>query len=344
MERLAITGCGMVTPAGLNAAASLAAIRAGVRAVNETNLWDPESGTYLAAGKVPLPQWWVGIGKLADLISPALLECFDAAKPIPPQAIPVLLGVAPSDRPFRLANLDTELVPEIELRLGFPLHVASRMVPRDRVSVAVALQVAAELISNGTASAVIVAGVDSLLVHDLKNHYLDNRRLLTPTNSNGFSLGEAGSATLVRRATDASGELQVLGVAIAREQATIESDKPMRGEGLTDTIRQALGQAEVTMKEVDLRITDLNGEHYRFKEMALATNRFARTGARGKLDLWHPIEYLGDVGAAIGPIICGIALDANRKHYSPGATALCTFGNDDGARAALILSYRNGGS
>src|SRR5208283_5975778 len=107
MPALAIKACGMVTAVGFNAPASLAALRAGIRNVNETNLWDPESGTYLAAGKVPLPQWWVGLGKLAELAAPAILECLEAAKPVPAQNIPVLLGVAPPDRPFRFSGLDT---------------------------------------------------------------------------------------------------------------------------------------------------------------------------------------------------------------------------------------------
>jgi 3-oxoacyl-[acyl-carrier-protein] synthase-1 len=54
---LAIKASGMVTSVGFNAPATCAAIRAGIRNVNETNLWDAESGSYLAAGKVDLPHW-----------------------------------------------------------------------------------------------------------------------------------------------------------------------------------------------------------------------------------------------------------------------------------------------
>ena len=43
-------------------------MRSGIRNVSEANLWDAETGEYLTAGKVALPQWWVGIGKLADLV------------------------------------------------------------------------------------------------------------------------------------------------------------------------------------------------------------------------------------------------------------------------------------
>jgi len=342
MSALAIRASGMVTPVGLNAPASLAAMRACIRNVNETNLWDKYSGTNLAAGKVPLPQWYVGLGKLADLVAPAILECFEAAKPVPAQNIPVLLGIAPPDRPFRFPGLDSQILLGIEHRLGFRLHAASKVIPRDHVSVVVALRDAEDLINTGKVPRVIIAAVDSLLHHDLKNYYLEKRRLLTPMNSNGFSLGEAGSAVLVMPASERpQGELQILSMSMSREKATIESEEPLRGEGLTQAIRSALHECGLTTQAVHYRITDLNGEHYKFKEWALQTGRFVRKPTAKLFDIWHPIEFIGDVGAAIGPIVLAIALHAGQKGYGNGPTVLCTLGNDDGERAALVVNYHS---
>jgi 3-oxoacyl-[acyl-carrier-protein] synthase I len=341
MTPLAIKAFGLVTSVGFNAPASLAAIRAGIRNVQETNLWDPETGTYLAAGKVPLPQWWVGIGKLADLAVPAILECFDAASPTAPQEIPVLLGIAPPDRPYRIPDLDVQIVTEIEQRLGFALHPASRVIARDHISIAVGLREAGSLIESGQARCVIVAAVDSLLQHDLKRYYLSKRRLLTPKNSNGFSLGEAGSALLVIRGMNVPGTLQIRGMGLSREQATIESEEPLRANGLVQAIREAFRDGGVTYDDLHYRITDLNGEHYKFKEMILAMMRFPRKPKPKLFDLWHPIEYIGDVGAAIGPIVLAVAQHAGQKGYGIGPTVLCTFGNDDGERAAIVVSYQS---
>ena len=335
----------MVTAVGFNAPSSLAALRAGIRNVNETNLWDKYSGTRLSAGRVSLPQWWVGIGKLADLATPAILECFTAAQPVPPEEIPVLLGVASPERPYRLPELDQDILGEIEHRLEFRLHPSSHVIPRDHVSVVVALQEAEKLIADGKATACIVAAVDSLVEHDLKNYYLEQGRLLTPNNSNGFSLGEAGGALLVVTPTNsAEGELEIRGIGMAREKAVIESEEPLRGEGLTEAIREALNEARITVQETQYRITDLNGEHYKFKEMALAQGRFYRQPTAKLFDLWHPIEYIGDVGAAIGSIVLGWALHAGQKGYGNGPTVLCTLGNDDGERAAIVVHYRRGES
>jgi 3-oxoacyl-[acyl-carrier-protein] synthase-1 len=187
---------------------------------------------------------------------------------------------------------------------------------------------------------VIVASVDSLIDTDLKDYYLSKRRLLTPSNSNGFCLGEAGSAVLVVPAErDGGDRVRVLGLGLAKETATVESEEPLRADGLVQAIRQAYHEGGVGYQDIDYRITDLNGEHYKFKEMTLAMMRFERKPKPKLFDLWHPIEYIGDVGAAIGPILLGWTLHANRKGYAVGPRVLCTLGNDEGTRGAIVLGY-----
>ena len=337
MTPLAIKACGMVTSVGFNAAAACAAIRAGIRNVHETNLWDAESGTYLAAGKVGLPHWWVGLGKLAELVSPAIFECVEAAKPVSPTSIPILLCVSSPDRPYRFEGLDRTILELVQYRLDFPLHPRSRVIARDHVAVLAALQEGEQLLDMGEAPCFIVAAVDSLIQQELVEHYLERRRLLTPKNSNGFSPGEAGSAILVGPASlEPADELTIRGIGLARETAAIDSEEPLRGEGLIEAITQALGQASCEIQDTHYRITDLNGEHYKFKEMVFAMMRFERKPRKRLFDLWHPIEYIGDVGAAIGPLVLGVALHAGQKQYGIGPGVLCTFGNDNGERGALV--------
>ncbi len=339
MKPISISACGLVTSAGFNAASSLAAMRAGIRCVKETNLWDAQSGEYLPAGKVQLPQWWVGIGKLAELVAPAINECLIAAQPIAATEIPVLLGVSSQDRPFRFDGLDEQILGEIEHRLDFQLHSKSQVIPRDHVSVVLGVHLAQQLINSGEASCCIVAAVDSLVQQDMVEYYMDKRRILTATNSNGFLPGEAGSAVLVVPATgNSNNDLEILGTGIAKENATIESENPLRGDGLTQAIGEAFKQSGLTIQEMYYRITDLNGEHYKFKEMVFAMMRYERKPKPKLFDLWHPIEFIGDVGAAIGPIVLSVAFHACQKNYGVGPTVLCTFGNDDGERAALVVN------
>ena len=49
----------------------------------------------------------------------------------------------------------------------------------------------------------MVAGVDSYLQQEVLDHYVELRRVLTASNSNGFLPGEAGCAVLVAPAGDA---------------------------------------------------------------------------------------------------------------------------------------------
>src|SRR5262249_28305300 len=154
------------------------AMRAGIRNVNETNLWDKYSGKFLAAGRVPLPQWWIGVGKLAELVAPAIQECFTAASPVPPTEIPVLLGVSSRQRPCRLRDLDERILDEVEQRLKVKLHPASCLIPRDHVSIAVGLRKASDLLINGRPPCCIVAAVDSLIQQDLVEYYNQKARLL----------------------------------------------------------------------------------------------------------------------------------------------------------------------
>jgi 3-oxoacyl-[acyl-carrier-protein] synthase-1 len=94
---LFVTAFGMVTPVGFSGPASCAAMRAGVRQVLETNLWDSTTGQYLCAGKVRLPQSWTGTERLAELVSPAIHECFAAASD-PPERIPLIICVSALSR------------------------------------------------------------------------------------------------------------------------------------------------------------------------------------------------------------------------------------------------------
>jgi len=339
MSGVAITAGGLVTAVGFNATASCAAIRAGIRGVRETNLFDPGSGEPVPAGKVDLPQWSEGTEKLADLVAPAIGECLIAANE-EPERIPILLGVHGSDRPHGFAGLGEALLDEIEVRLGIERHPQSGVAPRGQVSAALALRRASTIIEKGIARACVVAGVDSLMRQRVVDAYAQRRRVVTADNSNGFFPGEAGSAVLVCATQSIAGpRLEVLGMGFSREPAGIDSTDACRGEGLTHAIRDAVGAAGVDFGSLAFRVTDLNGEHYKFKEATFAVTRMEKRPHHEPFEVWHPIEYIGEVGAAIGPVALTVALTAGRRGYAPGEFVLFHFSSDDGERAAIVGRY-----
>jgi 3-oxoacyl-[acyl-carrier-protein] synthase-1 len=133
----------------------------------------------------------------------------------------------------------------------------------------------------------------------------------------------------------------VRGLGFAREPVTIEAEGPLRGEGMTQAVRAALTNAGVPIEQIDHRISDVSGEQYRFKELALALIRLLRE-RKVDLGLWHPADCVGETGAAALPLMLGVLLYGARKDYLPGPLFLAHLSNDDDKRAALVLSAARG--
>lgn len=333
---LTVVASGMVTAVGYNASASLAALRAGISGVQSKAWPDFESGKRVRCARVSLPQRHAGTALLVDLVSPAIDECLVAGGLTDTASVPLLVGVSRPEHPERPSDLEQILLRQIYGRLEAPGCRESRIYPGDQAGCAIALVEAQRLIGAGVAQHVIVAGVDSLLDRPSINAYAAKRRLLTPANSNGFLPGEAGAAVLLSGAPGPDGGLSIRGMGYAQESATINDTKPLRGTALTQAIRGALAAAQIGMRDVSFRVTDLSGEHYKFKEAMLAAMRLDQNPRPKPLDLWHPIEFLGEVRAAILPSILAWTWHALRLGYAPGPIALCHLGSDDGYRAALV--------
>ena len=100
--------------------------------------------------------------------------------------------------------------------------------------------------------------------------------------------------------------------------------------------RIALEQARTDFEHVEYRIADLIGESYFFKQSALASIR-VDSGHREIREIWSPGENLGNVGAAVVPLMMGMALTAVQKGYACGSPVLIEASGDDGACGAAVL-------
>lgn len=330
---IAVLNTGLVTSVGLSAPSSCAAIRAKLTNPSPTGFVDA-AGELLMAHQVALEQPWRGIAKLARMAAMAIAECLDGVPREDWSKIPLFLCVAESERPGRFDALDRELYFEIEQVLDIKFAPESIIVPRGRVGVALALARARELIATQKAPQVLIAASDSLLSWPTLRTYQGEDRLLTAANSNGFMPGEAAGALLVGPSTRA-GEFTCAGFGFGTEPAHIDSGEPLRADGLTRAIKDALLDAGREIHTMQVRITDLSGEQYYFKEAALALSRIQRIRTE-EFDIWHPAESCGEVGAAAGVLCVAVAHMASKKHYAPGDGRLLHFANDDGARAALV--------
>lgn len=335
MRPVSILASGMVTCVGLDAPSSCAAIRCAIDNFSETRFID-QGGEWIIGAQVPFEKPWRGLPKLVQMAIPAIRECLAHVGAVRPEQIPLLLGVAEKKRPGRLDGLDADLFAEIQKGLGVRFHHRSGVIAKDRVSGAVALGAARELIYNEKVPFCLVAGVDTYLIAATLAAYENNSRLLTSQNSNGFIPGEAAAAVLIGP-PNATAHLACHGIGFGLEKATIESGEPLRADGLVEAFKAAFADAQCGFDQVDYRLTDGNGEQYLGKEAALAMTRAMRV-RKDLFDIWHVADCIGETGSAAVPCAIAVALAASTKKYAPGPGVLCHFGSDDGQRFALVLA------
>ena len=331
---LLIERTGLVTSVGLTARTACAAIRAKVANPSITRFLGAD-GDFLSGHEVELAKPWLGLAKLANMAALAIEECLGDLTPKDCEKIPLLLCVAEPERPGRLDGLDEQVFKQVTALLDRRFAEGSAVIPHGRAGTAVALHRARQLVAAGQASQVVIAGTDTFLHWPTLQAYGEARRLLTETNSNGFMPGEAAGAVLITADRSCKG-LACTGIGFGVEAATVLSEEPLRADGLSTAVKQALQDASHAMHELDFRICDLSGEQYYFKEAALTLSRTMRQ-RKEFFDIWHPAECIGETGAAAGLAMLAVLDMSLRKGYAPGPKMLAHFSNDAGQRAALVL-------
>ena len=337
-QPIAIQSTGLVTAVGLSAQTSCAAFRAKIANSTETRFID-SSGEWIMAYQVRLAQPWRGLTKLAKMAAMAIEEALDRVPRTEWAQLPLILCVAEAERPGRLEGLDDLLFVQVCNELGASFAADSAVIAQGRVGVALALAQARNLLGRSKSSRVLIAATDSLLTWPTLSHYEQRDRLLTGRNSNGFMPGEGAGALLVGAPSGNVGEFVCTGIGFAKEAAHIDSEEPLRAEGLSLAVKAALADAGCQMHDMDFRITDISGEQYYFKEAALALSRILRV-RKEEFDIWHPAECTGEVGAAAGVAVICNAQAACEKQYAKGPNILAHMANDAGERAALSLQQR----
>lgn len=336
---LAITGTGMVTGVGLSAASTCAAIRCSIDNFQETRFID-EGGEWIIGSSVELDQPWRGETKLIKMAAMAIRECLAENPSIETEETPLLLCLAEKERSGRIIQDDNQLFIALQDELGLGFHAKSRVISMGHVSIGVALKHCRKLIEKYQMPQVLVAATDSLLVASTLQNYQEKDRLLSSINSNGFIPGEAGAAIVVEAQSQGS-QLVCDGLGFAVETATIDSEEPLRADGLTQAIKESLKDAKCEMGDLDFRISDVAGEQYHFKEATLALGRTLRV-RKPMFDIWHPADCVGETGAAIGLIMLSVFKTSNEKGYQLSRKTVAHLGNDQGKRIAIILRWQDG--
>jgi 3-oxoacyl-[acyl-carrier-protein] synthase-1 len=339
---VAITG--MVCAVGLSAPAASAAKRAGISGLEDL----PQllaAGEPVVVGAVPDPELpEQGSARLLELLVRPLREIAAAWHGWAPARTALMACLPERERPGAGTLALERVLERARAVLGFrPGAWGSCVVATGHTAAFDALRVARELLRRGDVDACIVCGADSLLSEPTLRWLDRTHRLKTPANRDGVIPGEAGVAAVVTMA-EAPGSThavsEIVGLGHAREAAHLLSGEPLLAEGLTAATRVALAEAGIGLHDVDLRVSDVTGELYGFKELALLEGRLMRVVRKREQPVWHWVEAIGDTGAAAGLAQLVLLDQAFRRGYAPGDLALCLTSALDGARAVAVVRRR----
>lgn len=332
---LFVVGAGACTAIGMSLAATDCALRAGMDHFQESD-FVCRNGDPIRVARLPDQSLW-GKRRLARWAACALEDCLRTAQPpLDLGQVPLLLLAAERARPHSDDDRYRQIYTELETVLGARLHPHSRIVTLGRTGIGAALQLAQQWLTAAQVAEVVILGVDSYLDAATINHYLAQRRLLTYDNSQGFLPGEAAAAVRIAL-TPAPGALRIDGIGFGEEPGRIDGSVPSRATGLSRALRQALQQAAMTPDAFDLRLSDQNGESFYAREAANAFTRLGNDGL-GKLATLTLADCVGEVGAALGPLMLGWAKCLFQRADTTGDSALAHLAGDDGTRVALALS------
>jgi len=341
-----ILAAGCITPIGLSLPESAASARARLARLREIAWLDRNFQPYIT-GRISDE----GLPPLADTLREACLQAREArmlrlahaamaealaALPADAGPIPLLLGLPehhstiPLDPPAFLARLAEQS--------GAPLDLArSVAVARGRAAGLMALRQAAARLASGETQYVLVGGVDSLLDLYVLGTLDRDGRIRNETNNDAFSPAEGaaflllGDAARHRQAPLAT----ISATALGQEAGHLHADAPYLGEGLADAI-SSLFKENPPASPVACTYSSFNGERYWAREFAVSRLRNARHFADA-MQMEHPAECCGDMGAAHGPVLAALAAHALAGGYRPGP-CLVYASSDHGDRAALLLN------
>ncbi len=334
MSAVAVFKVGATTAVGLNALQTGFLLRAGFPAMAEAPLAN-EAGEAITMAFVPtLDGRLVGAKRLAALARGPFEE---AVEPIREGSAEVHLAI---DEGCEEGALAADLL-EAMVR---------RAMPGASVSVKAAGEAAAGALLPEAIRALSIRRTDVVVIGGVHSDY-DPRaiaaleasgRLFSRDNLDARIPGEAAAFFVLMRAGDGgrrklSPLARVIGVGAGLERARPDNDEPAYAAlGLTAAVREATAQLARDGQTAGWMLTDLTSEMRRLYEWQSVFVRAQKVLGRPYL-IESPAQRIGYLGAAAMPLFVAMAATAWGHGYAPSPIALCTAGNDGGARAALVL-------
>jgi 3-oxoacyl-[acyl-carrier-protein] synthase-1 len=255
------------------------------------------------------------------------------------QPIPLLIAlpeVYPWGDPVG-ANFLEHLVAQSRVTLALK---QSHVLRAGRAGGLLAVERALGLLKTGRVPCVLVGGVDTYRDARLLAMLESEGRLHTGQLPDGFIPGEGAAFLLLGPPGEGKRRKQVplasiLSAGSGNEPGHRYSEKPYLGEGLAQAVRNMFEQLQAQSLRVRCVYAGLNGERFWTKEWGVAYLRHTQY-FEAEHQLQHPIEYTGDPGAALGPMMLALAAIGMKKGYQQGP-CLVWCSSDRQERAAVLL-------
>lgn len=334
-----ITATGMVCAVGLDAASACAAMRAGIANFVELPYYDLNGELIIGAPVASFEDDFENEERLVAILSAAVAECIEKQDISLLAKIPIIVGLSESNRPGGRDGLGASIISRIESRLNIRfMSTLSCVLAQGHTSCFRALSLAKEYFRDERLEGCVVCAVDSY-INAKSLLWLDHAwRLKTQGNSDGVIPGEAAAAIWLspRVKGKCARVSRIVGVGFSHETATVLSEEPLVGKGIAGAAQNALSVAHLSVGKIRLRMSDLTGEGYGFREQALLVARLVRASC-DDLPLWHCADSLGDTGAAAG--VCQLVMlhHATMQSYAPGGYAMCCTSAVTGDRAVCVV-------
>ena len=335
-QSLWVCGIGMMTAVGDHAAQTAASVRAGISRYSESSVYNkrfvPMTMALLPEENLPplneeLENTTPGLTsrqrRMLRLAEPALKE---ALEPLPRgKKIPLFLAVPEKlpDQPDRPPPVTEKFLDQLITQTGTEQvdRGKSKLSPTGRAGGLQVIKEAIQALAQSDQGYALVGGVDTYLDLYLLGTLDKDDRVLADGVMDGFAPGEGAGFILLcsgqaRESHSPKPTVQVTPPGIAAESGHRYSDEPYKGDGLAQAVTAA-AEAGLNGNQARTVLCSMNGESLGSKEWGVATLR--NTASLDEtLRTEHPAECFGDTGAAIGPILIGLAALGMEQGYLPG--------------------------
>ena len=336
-RKLVLTGMGMVSPVGYNAAQTCAALRAGIAMFRELpGIVDSYGNPIIAA---PLPDLGPDVPlteKLTVSTWRAIVEALDVVQPRSKSKLLVAIVSAEKERSGYPLNIEWLKAALLD-RWSHSGEVSFGVYALGHAGAAAAIKDLSKHLGQSQGSVALLVAADSLITLPTLA-YLDSAgRLKSYTRPRGAIPGEAAVALVIESVYDLSQRgiipyCSIDGAGFAVEPVPVNSSEPCLGEGLTHAVYSALDAAGCDKRNIKEVYCDLNGEEYRTHEWMLTLCR-----ALEEPFLVHPADCIGDVGAASLPLLVAMAGMALQRGYAVNDRVLAWASSDFGSRGAICV-------